>query len=109
MLAAADAILCRKFIRIRALSRTSLRQLPGLEDYFAESTKPCREEGLLKAEIRSKIKQLALQLYRSGIYPAPKDISKACDGKIGMTTGELTVVLREVRLEVGIKFTEWKG
>ena len=62
-----------------------------------------------KAETKSRIKQLALQLYRSGIYPAPKAISKACDGKIGMTTGELTVVLRKVRLEVGIKFTEWKG
>ena len=62
-----------------------------------------------KAETKSRIKQLALQLYRAGIYPAPKEISKACDGRIGMTTGELMAVLREVRLEVGIKFTEWKG
>ena len=61
-----------------------------------------------KADNKLRIKQLALQLYRAGTYPAPKEINKACDGKIGLTTAERTAVLREVRLELGIKFTEWK-
>ena len=41
-----------------------------------------------KAIAKSRIKQLALQLYAKGVYPTGAEIMKACNGKVGMTTAE---------------------
>jgi hypothetical protein len=56
-----------------------------------------------KAAAKSRIRQIVSDLHAVGTYPAPREIVNICHGKIGMTTAELTMVLREVRLEHGIK------
>ena len=58
-----------------------------------------------KAEAKSRIKRLALQLYAAGIYPAAAAVTKALNGKVGMTTAELTAVLRELRVQAGNKYS----
>ncbi|SRR6266498_1418715 len=55
-----------------------------------------------KVEGKSRIKQITLELNAAGTYPAPREIYEICSGKIGMTTAELTLVLREVRLALGL-------
>jgi AraC-like DNA-binding protein len=56
-----------------------------------------------KAAAKSRIRQIASDLHAVGTYPAPREIVNICNGTIGMTTAELTMVLREVRLEHGLK------
>ena len=55
-----------------------------------------------KAAAKSGIRQIASDLNAAGTYPALREIMKLCNGR-DMTTAKLTLVLREVRLEHGLK------
>jgi hypothetical protein len=56
-----------------------------------------------KAKAKARIKQIALDLHASGRYPAPTQVMKVCNGPIGLTTAELTLILRDVRLQLGLR------
>jgi hypothetical protein len=56
-----------------------------------------------KAAAKSRIRQIASNFHAAGTYPDPREIVNICNGAIGMTIAELTMLLREVSLEHRLK------
>jgi len=55
-----------------------------------------------KEKAKARIEQIASALHTNGRYPALRAVQKACNGRIGVTSTELVMILREVRLKLGL-------
>jgi hypothetical protein len=55
-----------------------------------------------KSVAKARIRRAALDLCGSGIYPSQGQICRLFNEKMGVTTAELTVILREIRIERGL-------